>query len=61
MGDIDKHSLYRMCVNSVAENIHLFQKDLKNFPAQQICDIYQKVGLTDVCIFINISMPKVYN
>ena len=58
MGDIDKHSLYRMCVKSVAENIHLFRKDLKNFPAQQICDIYQKVK--DFSIFINISMSKGY-
>ena len=43
MGGIETNSLYRVCVASVAENIKLFRGDLKNFPAQQVCDVYKQV------------------
>ena len=43
MAQVEKKSLYRVCVASVAENIKLFRGDLKNFPAQQVCDVYKQV------------------
>jgi len=43
MAQVEKKSLYRVCVASVAENIKLFRGDLKNFPAQQVCDVYKQL------------------
>ena len=43
MENADKLSLYRLCVTAVAKNIDLFRCDLKNFPVQQVCDVYQQV------------------
>lgn len=36
-------SLYKICVISVAENIELFRGELKHFPIQHVCDVYQQL------------------
>eukprot|EP00794_Sanderia_malayensis_P014032 gene14032-15491_t len=37
-------SLYKISVDVVAENINLFEENIKQFPVQQICDIYQQIN-----------------
>lgn len=56
-------SLYKICVISVAENIELFRGELKHFPIQHVCDVYQQVFKTFlfVIVYIEKSSRGSYN
>ncbi|XP_065054288.1 amyloid protein-binding protein 2-like [Rhopilema esculentum] len=36
-------TLYKRCLFAVAENLVIFGRDLKSFPVQQVCDVYEQV------------------